>query len=105
MGNARKIWTDSNCTLLHLPIHKYFEIYQKLGVNAASSYNNVGVVHLNIFLVHLMKLLDVIHRKYQIRLYKICNINNTFLFFSRCCEKKSCGNRNETPSDPVVCDR
>ena len=25
--------------------------------------------------------------------------------FSRCCEKKSCGNRNETPSDPVVCDR
>eukprot|EP00090_Calanus_glacialis_P039713 TRINITY_DN6915_c0_g1_i4.p1 TRINITY_DN6915_c0_g1~~TRINITY_DN6915_c0_g1_i4.p1 ORF type:complete len:500 (-),score=101.81 TRINITY_DN6915_c0_g1_i4:508-2007(-) len=24
---------------------------------------------------------------------------------SRCCEKKSCGNRNETPSDPVVCDR
>jgi len=20
---------------------------------------------------------------------------------SRCCEKKSCGNRNETPSDPV----
>ena len=25
--------------------------------------------------------------------------------FSRCCEKKSCGNRNETPSDPVVIDR
>lgn len=24
---------------------------------------------------------------------------------SRCCEKKSCGNRNETPSDPVVIDR
>lgn len=24
---------------------------------------------------------------------------------SRCCDKKSCGNRNETPSDPVVCDR
>jgi len=24
---------------------------------------------------------------------------------SRCVEKKSCGNRNETPSDPVVCDR
>jgi len=24
---------------------------------------------------------------------------------SRCCGKKSCGNRNETPSDPVVCDR
>eukprot|EP00795_Rhopilema_esculentum_P012291 gene12291-2937_t len=24
---------------------------------------------------------------------------------SRCCEKKSCGNRNETPSDPVVVDR
>ncbi|KAF8571247.1 hypothetical protein P879_05018 [Paragonimus westermani] len=24
---------------------------------------------------------------------------------SRCCEKKSCGNRNETPSDPVVLDR
>ncbi len=28
-----------------------------------------------------------------------------FFFFSRCCEKKSCGNRNETPSDPVVIDR
>ncbi|KTF90005.1 hypothetical protein cypCar_00048212, partial [Cyprinus carpio] len=29
------------------------------------------------------------------------------LFFiqSRCCEKKSCGNRNETPSDPVIIDR
>ena len=24
---------------------------------------------------------------------------------SRCCEKKSCGNRNETPSDPVITDR
>ncbi|GAV00209.1 hypothetical protein RvY_11093-2 [Ramazzottius varieornatus] len=24
---------------------------------------------------------------------------------SRCCEKKSCGNRNETPSDPVILDR
>jgi len=24
---------------------------------------------------------------------------------SRCCEKKSCGNKNETPSDPVICDR
>ncbi|XP_061888092.1 transcription factor COE3-like isoform X3 [Entelurus aequoreus] len=24
---------------------------------------------------------------------------------SRCCDKKSCGNRNETPSDPVVIDR
>jgi len=26
-------------------------------------------------------------------------------FDSRCCEKKSCGNRNETPSDPVIIDR
>lgn len=25
--------------------------------------------------------------------------------FSRCCEKKSCGNRNETPSDPVIIDK
>ena len=24
---------------------------------------------------------------------------------TRCCQKKSCGNRNETPSDPVVCQR
>ncbi|KAI4821066.1 hypothetical protein KUCAC02_029017 [Chaenocephalus aceratus] len=24
---------------------------------------------------------------------------------ARCCEKKSCGNRNETPSDPVIIDR
>ena len=24
---------------------------------------------------------------------------------SRCCDKKSCGNRNETPSDPVILDR
>ncbi|XP_022790525.1 transcription factor COE1-like isoform X1 [Stylophora pistillata] len=24
---------------------------------------------------------------------------------SRCCEKKSCGNKNETPSDPVIVDR
>ena len=24
---------------------------------------------------------------------------------SRCCERKSCGNRNETPSDPVITDR
>ncbi|CAN7999849.1 unnamed protein product [Ixodes pacificus] len=23
---------------------------------------------------------------------------------SRCCDKKSCGNRNETPSDPVIID-
>ena len=27
------------------------------------------------------------------------------ILFSRCCEKKSCGNRNETPSDPVIIDR
>ncbi|KAL7990514.1 hypothetical protein Chor_013944 [Crotalus horridus] len=26
-------------------------------------------------------------------------------FCSRCCDKKSCGNRNETPSDPVIIDR
>ncbi|PNJ57174.1 EBF4 isoform 6, partial [Pongo abelii] len=24
---------------------------------------------------------------------------------SRCCDRKSCGNRNETPSDPVIIDR
>lgn len=24
---------------------------------------------------------------------------------SRCCEKKSCGNRNETPSDPIIIDK
>ena len=28
-----------------------------------------------------------------------------FPCFSRCCDKKSCGNRNETPSDPVIIDR
>lgn len=28
-----------------------------------------------------------------------------FDVYSRCCDKKSCGNRNETPSDPVVIDR
>ncbi|NXY74296.1 COE3 factor, partial [Glareola pratincola] len=27
------------------------------------------------------------------------------LLCSRCCDKKSCGNRNETPSDPVIIDR
>ncbi|KAK0134921.1 Transcription factor COE1 [Merluccius polli] len=27
------------------------------------------------------------------------------LLLSRCCDKKSCGNRNETPSDPVIIDR
>lgn len=34
----------------------------------------------------------------------VINPNLSFLY-SRCCEKKSCGNRNETPSDPVVIDR
>ena len=29
----------------------------------------------------------------------------TNIYSSRCCEKKSCGNRNETPSDPVIIDR
>lgn len=29
------------------------------------------------------------------------NTRNT----SRCCDNKSCGNRNETPSDPVITDR
>ena len=28
-----------------------------------------------------------------------------YLSFSRCCDRKSCGNRNETPSDPVIIDR
>ena len=27
-GNARKIWTDSNCTILQLLIHKYFLMHQ-----------------------------------------------------------------------------
>lgn len=31
--------------------------------------------------------------------------NDGIIFHSRCCDKKSCGNRNETPSDPVVVDR
>ncbi|KAL6092078.1 hypothetical protein STEG23_011635 [Scotinomys teguina] len=30
---------------------------------------------------------------------------DSFPVYSRCCEKKSCGNRNETPSDPVIIDR
>ena len=30
-----------------------------------------------------------------------CNI----ICNSRCSEKKSCGNRNETPSDPVIVDK
>ena len=34
-------------------------------------------------------------------LYSQC----VFFFYSRCCDKKSCGNRNETPSDPVIIDR
>jgi len=32
-------------------------------------------------------------------------ILSLFMYGSRCCEKKSCGNRNETPSDPVIIDR
>ncbi|XP_062332288.1 transcription factor COE1-like [Osmerus eperlanus] len=31
--------------------------------------------------------------------------NSVCLSSSRCCDKKSCGNRNETPSDPVIIDR
>ena len=29
----------------------------------------------------------------------------SWFVYSRCCEKKSCGNKNETPSDPVIVDR
>ena len=32
-------------------------------------------------------------------------IQYLFILNSRCCEKKSCGNRNETPSDPVIQER
>ncbi|XP_073241683.1 transcription factor COE2-like isoform X2 [Porites lutea] len=42
----------------------------------------------------------------------VSEVNKTSLFAlltrqrsSRCCEKKSCGNKNETPSDPVIVDR
>lgn len=42
----------------------------------------------------------------------ISSLSDSFLFrllssssYSRCCDKKSCGNRNETPSDPVIIDR
>lgn len=40
----------------------------------------------------------------------VLNTNYVFhllsaLVYSRCCEKKSCGNKNETPSDPVIVDR
>ena len=40
----------------------------------------------------------------------VLNTNYVFhllsaLGYSRCCEKKSCGNKNETPSDPVIVDR
>lgn len=38
--------------------------------------------------------------------WHVCSSNLKFFFcFSRCCDKKSCGNRNETPSDPVIIDR
>ena len=35
----------------------------------------------------------------------LCSARYTMRQLSRCCDKKSCGNRNETPSDPVVIDR
>uniref|UniRef100_A0A8C7FH16 Transcription factor COE1 n=1 Tax=Oncorhynchus kisutch TaxID=8019 RepID=A0A8C7FH16_ONCKI len=39
-------------------------------------------------------------------LQKMCRVLLTHeIMCSRCCDKKSCGNRNETPSDPVIIDR
>lgn len=49
------------------------------------------------------KTFDVLSlRRSQIFL-QFCNYFT--LCCSRCCDKKSCGNRNETPSDPVIIDR
>nr|XP_046152656.1 transcription factor COE1-A-like isoform X3 [Oncorhynchus gorbuscha] len=37
---------------------------------------------------------------------EMCRVLMTHeIMCSRCCDKKSCGNRNETPSDPVIIDR
>uniref|UniRef100_A0A6Q2XBR5 IPT/TIG domain-containing protein n=1 Tax=Esox lucius TaxID=8010 RepID=A0A6Q2XBR5_ESOLU len=40
----------------------------------------------------------------QVRFISLSAISNRVLMV-RCCDKKSCGNRNETPSDPVIIDR
>ena len=40
-----------------------------------------------------------------LRLFIVTWFFVTIYFHSRCCDKKSCGNRNETPSDPVIIDR
>ncbi|XP_029776500.1 transcription factor COE3 [Suricata suricatta] len=36
---------------------------------------------------------------------KCVGVKSHLVLHYRCCDKKSCGNRNETPSDPVIIDR
>ncbi|GIY70624.1 hypothetical protein CEXT_447651 [Caerostris extrusa] len=48
------------------------------------------------------RLLELIWKPEQPAMNLLCYPR---VFSSRCCDKKSCGNRNETPSDPVIIDR
>uniref|UniRef100_A0A8C1ND28 EBF transcription factor 1 n=1 Tax=Cyprinus carpio TaxID=7962 RepID=A0A8C1ND28_CYPCA len=41
----------------------------------------------------------------QVRVHLVPYTTTCACHQSRCCDKKSCGNRNETPSDPVIIDR
>ncbi|NWV56289.1 COE1 factor, partial [Daphoenositta chrysoptera] len=56
--------------------------------------------------LRFVPLLEAIVYEGQDKNPEMCRVLLTHeIMCSRCCDKKSCGNRNETPSDPVIIDR
>lgn len=83
--------------------------YVQVIVNFSSSFQCLKFVW-GLLLWAVLKFWKFLAHYSQKKWSMVLNTNYVFhllsaLVYSRCCEKKSCGNKNETPSDPVIVDR
>lgn len=95
---GRRIFIRTLLSVLNLMAVKHFKI-NSVCLRSNISQNNHSLSFFS---------LVIITRKTNFYFTKM-HVNNQKVMYdfiySRCCDKKSCGNRNETPSDPVIIDR
>uniref|UniRef100_A0A672GFQ5 IPT/TIG domain-containing protein n=1 Tax=Salarias fasciatus TaxID=181472 RepID=A0A672GFQ5_SALFA len=83
----------------------YVDFVEKDKVNPSRNTAHCNVTDLYVRLIDSMTKQPILYEG-QDKNPEMCRVLLTHeIMCSRCCDKKSCGNRNETPSDPVIIDR